>query len=347
MIRTIARPRVVITHWVHPEVIELLAAHCEVIPNPTRETWPRERVLQVARDADAAIMFMPDRVDDPFLAECPRLKVIAAALKGYDNFDVAACTRRGVWLACVPDLLTVPTAELAIGLLLAITRRMPEGDDHIRSGGFQGWRPELYGQGLTGKTIGFIGLGAVGRAIAERLAAWRVRMIYADPIAAPPATERHCGLVRVSIDELLATSDFVLPLLHLKRDTHHLLDARALARVKQRAYVINVGRGSLVDEAAIAESLASGHLAGYAADVFEMEDWALETRPRAIHPALLAHRARTLLTPHIGSAVDSVRRDIALEAAENVLDVLLRGVRPRGAVNAVSGKGSWPRRHCE
>jgi len=321
-----AKPRVLITHWVHPEAIERLSGSCEVVANPTRDTWPAERVRAEAAQCEAMIAFMPDRVDAAFLEACPKLRVVAAALKGADNFDLDACTRRGVWLAVVPQKLAVPTAELALALLLAVTRNLLPGDDRVRSGAFRGWRPQLYGTSLAGGTLGIVGMGSVGRALAPRAAAMGIRIVYADPRLGPGEYER------VSIEELLAQSDFVIPLVHLAPETHHLIGTQALARMKPGAYLVNVGRGSLVDEAAIAASLATGRLAGYAADVFEMEDWALEARPRAVHPALLADRERTFFTPHLGSAVDAARRGIELEAAENVLDVF-GGRRPRGALN--------------
>jgi phosphonate dehydrogenase len=321
-----AKARALITHWVHPEVIERLSDSCEVISNPTREAWPAERVRAEAARCEALIAFMPDRVDASFLEACPRLRVIAAALKGADNFDLEACTRRGVWLAVVPEKLAAPTAELALALLLALARRLLAGDDHVRSGAFRGWRPQLYGAGLAGATLGILGMGSVGRALAPRAAALGMRIVYADPRPGP------AEYARVPLETLLGQSDFVVPLAHLARGTYHMIDSAALARMKPGAYLVNVGRGSLVDEAAVAGSLASGRLAGYAADVFEMEDWALEARPRAIHPALLADRARTFFTPHLGSAVEAARRAIALEAAENVLDALA-GRRPRGALN--------------
>ena len=321
-----AKPRVLITHWVHAEVIDRLKSRCEVIANPTRDTWSREHVLQLAAECEALIAFMPDRIDEAFLARCARLQIVAAALKGTDNFDVQACERRGVWLTRVADLLTEPTADIAMALLLAVTRNLLAGDDHARSGQFRGWRPRLYGTGLTGKTLGLVGYGEVGRALARRAVAFGLEVTYSDPMAGPAPGRR------VELAELLVRSDFIMPLVHLTPATHHLIDARALAAMKRGAYLVNVGRGSLVDEAAVAEALDAGHLAGYAADVFEMEDWALEARPREIHPALLADRGRTFFTPHLGSAVDEVRRAIALEAAENVLDVVC-GRRPRSAIN--------------
>lgn len=335
------KPRVLVTHWVHKPVIEFLQQRCEVIANESRETWSREQVLAEARRCDAMMAFMPDTVNEAFLAECPQLKIVAAALKGPDNFDINACTRRGVWFTLVPDLLTVPTAELAIALLLGITRCVLEGDDHVRSGEFRGWRPELYGAGLNGRTVGIIGMGAVGHAIAIRLAAFGVRVLYADPreVNLPQTVVAE----RADFDAVVGRSDFLLPLTHLNRDTHHMIGARALATMKRGAYLINVGRGSLVDEAAVAAFLAAGHLAGYAADVFELEDWALESRPREVNPLLLADRGRTLFTPHIGSAVDEVRQEIAMEAALNIVD-MFEGRRPRGAMNDIEGAAAGNRR---
>ena len=162
------KPRVVITHWVHDEVIDILATQSEVIPNTTHETLSREEVLKRARNAQALMVFMPDMIDAPFLGSCPQLRIISAALKGYDNFDVDACTRHGIWFTIIPDLLTAPTAELAIGLLIGLSRRIPEGDLFVRTGNFKGWRPQFYSKGLAGRTLGIIGMGTVGQAVARR-----------------------------------------------------------------------------------------------------------------------------------------------------------------------------------
>ncbi len=323
---------VVITHWVHPEVIAFLSQSCEVIQNTTRKTLLREEILERAGDAHAIMVFMPDFVDEDFLHNCPKLKIIASALKGYDNFDVDACTRRGVWFTIVPDLLTTPTAELAIGLLIGLTRRMLEGDCFVRSGNFNGWRPELYGTGLAGHTLGIIGMGAVGRAIARRLSGYEMNVIYCDPIPLAQEKEELFGLTRVPLKDLLACSDFVVPLVPLKPETMHLINAATISQMKPGSFLINACRGSVVNEQAVADALASGHLAGYAADVFEMEDWARETRPHRIPQALLDNGKQTFFTPHLGSAVDDVRREIAMEAARNILQAL-NGKTPQGAIN--------------
>ena len=328
------KPKVVLTHWVHPEIIELLREKAEVVANPGRKTLPREVLLERAKDADALMAFMPDCIDEAFLKACPRLKIIAAALKGFDNFDVDACTRHGVWLTIAPDLLTIPTAELTVGLVLGITRNMLEGDRHIRSGQFAGWRPELYGLGLYGRTAGIVGLGLVGRAVAERLKGFGMNLVYSDEISLPPDEEEQLGLTKVTFSGLLDSSDIVIPLLPLTDRTFHLFDGNALARMKKGSYLVNACRGSVVYEMAVVESLEKRHLAGYAADVFEMEDWIRPDRPRSIPKALLENTAQTFFTPHLGSAVDDVRIEIERYCARSILQALDSKI-PEGKVNDI------------
>ncbi len=328
------KPRVVITHWVHPEVIALLEERCEVVANPTRETLTRETVLKRARNAQGLMAFIPDLVDDAFLAACPKLRVIAGVLKGYDNFDVESCRRRRVWFTIVPELLAVPAAELAVGLLLALTRKVLTGDELVRGGRFHGWRPILYASGLAGRTAGLIGMGAVGCAVARRLAAFEMKLLFVEDEEAAPA--ETSGATRVLLGELLERSDYVLPLVPLTPRTFHLLDAAALAKMRPGSHIVNVGRGSLVDERAVAAALASGRLAGYAADVFEMEDCARPERPTDIPAALLRDRERTVFTPHLGTAVEEVRKEVALWAARSILEAL-GGKRPRGALTGPIG----------
>jgi phosphonate dehydrogenase len=326
--------KVVISNWVHPEVRILLDGACNVMPNDIRQALTPEELTERCRDAHGLMAFMPERIDDSFLTACPGLRVIACALKGHDNFDVDACTRHGVWLTIVPDLLTAPTAELTIGLMIALGRNILPGDRLVRSGDFGGWRPILYGQGIDGSTVGLIGAGAVGKAIARRLAGFRTTLLYTDNTPLPPGQEDELGLRRVSPGVLLEQSDFVVLCLPLLHDTRHLVNRDFLARMKPGALLVNTARGSLVDEAAVADALEDDRLAGYAADVFSMEDWALPDRPQEVSARLLKNH-KTVLTPHLGSAVDRVRREIALRAAESILQAL-RGEVPIGAVNCPS-----------
>jgi phosphonate dehydrogenase len=325
------KPKVVITHWVHQEVIDLLSPHCQVVANESRNTLMDSELLARAADAEGIMVFMPDSIDEKFLDACPQLKVVSAALKGYDNFDVDACTQRGVWFSIVPDLLTIPTAELGLALLLGITRRLLEGDAWVRMGNFTGWLPRLYGTGLSGATVGIIGMGAVGMALAKRLCGFQVNMIYHDIHRLGPTQEAELHLQHAPLQEVIAKSDFLFPLVPLNRHTKHMINDQSLRSMKKGSFLINVCRGSVVDEQAVVRALESEHLAGYAADVFEMEDWVRPDRPRWVPPNLREH-PRTLFSPHLGSAVDQVRREIALEAGRNILQAL-RGERPHGAVN--------------
>jgi phosphonate dehydrogenase len=270
---------------------------------------------------------MADRVDAELLAACPRLRVVSGVFKGHDTIDLDACVRRGVAVTVLPDLLTAPTAELVLGLTLALRRRLVEGDAWVRSGQHAGWRPHFYGSGLAGATVGIIGMGRVGQAVARRFLGFDATLVYHDPVPQPEAHAR-----RVSLAELLAVSDVVVPLAPLTEDTRALLDAEALSRMRPGSCVVNASRGSVVDENAVAEALWAGRLGGYAADVFAFEDTA--TVP-GIPPKLLTH-PRTVLTPHLGSAVDDVRREMGLAAAGQVRDALA-GRHPQGALTPPQG----------
>lgn len=322
---------VVVTHKVFPETIDLLRT-AGVVRTPAGERFRNGELETALGTVSAAMVFMPDRVDNRFLAAAPHLSVVAAALKGYDNIDVAACTARGVWVSIVPDLLTVPTAELAIGLLIGLARHLREADAHVRSDGFSGWTPRFYGLSIESSTVGIIGMGAVGRAVAKRLSGFDCRILYCDE---QPVPTTAAGIVadRRPLDALLAESDMVVLCLPLHDGTLHLLNAERLALMPQHALLINPARGSLVDEAAVAVSLSQGRLGGYAADVYELEDLSRPDRPRAISATLLAH-PRTLFGAHIGSATIKARKAIEARAAENVLDVLA-GRTPRDAINRI------------
>ena len=320
----LAMPHVVVTHWIHPEVAAFLAERATLDANPSRATWTRSTLFRRLRDADAVMAFMPDRVDEDFLAAAPRLRIVAGAFKGADNVDLTACRRRGVRVTIVEDLLTAPTADLALALLLALTRNVLPGDRSVREPGYAGWRPVLYGAGLAGRTVGVLGFGRLGRAIARRLAAFDAVVRFHDPAVRDDARAAALG-------ELLASSDHLVLAAPLVPATLHVLDAAGLGKLRPGAHLVNVGRGSVVDEEAVAAALASGRLAGYAADVFEFEDLSRDGRPRGIPASLLAFPDRTVFTPHLGSAVDDVRREIALSAARSIVDVL-EGHEPRGAI---------------
>jgi phosphonate dehydrogenase len=327
-----AKPKVVVTNPVFPETRACLDAHAMVVVNAAPEPWPHEEVREKCRDAAGLLAFMTDRIDAAFLAACPQLRVIGAALKGFDNIDLAAATEAGVWLTIVPDLLTVPTAELTIGLMIALGRNIIVGDRAIKADGFHGWRAQLYGAGLAGATVGLVGFGQVGRAIAERLVGFGCRLLACDQAAPEAPRGTFPDVTMVGFADALARSDYVVLALPLTDDTRHIVNAQTIAAMKPGARLVNPARGSLVDEAAVADALARGHLSGYAADAFACEDWARADRPAGIDPRLTAPSAPTVLTPHIGSAVTQARRAIEMSAARSIVDALA-GRIPGGAVN--------------
>lgn len=323
--------KIVVAGKVHRELLASLEQHGDVVANCSSEPWARPVLLEHCRDATALIAFMSETIDEEFLASCQHLRVVACALKGYDNFDVAAFDRQGVWLTIVSDLLTAPTAELAIALMIGLGRRVRDGDAFVRSGAFAGWRPQFFGRSLDGSKVGIIGVGAVGKAIARRLAGFRCHLLYHDASRLSPDQEDELRLQRTSLEDLRASSDFVVLAAPLTAETFHMVDADFLAGMKPGSHLINPARGSLVDERAVAAALCTGQLAGYAADVYEFEEWSRTDRPESIDESLL-HAPNTLLTPHLGSAVDLIRREIAQEAADNVIQCL-SGQRPKGAIN--------------
>jgi phosphonate dehydrogenase len=322
---------IVVSHRVFPETLAALAEIGNArAPNP-RQQFAKPQLSKMAKNADAFMAFMPDVVDEAWLSKAPKLRMIAAALKGYDNFDLAACARRGIWVSNVPDLLTAPTSELTVGLMISLARKIREGDSRIRKNRHSKWQPDLYGKGICGSTVGLIGMGMIGTAIAERLQGFGATLLYFEKNLLQKDLETRLKLTRCALPELLARCDFLIVTVPLTTSTYHLLNDDALAACKPGALLINPARGSVVDEAAVVRALESGRLGGYAADVFECEDLSIPRRPKGIPSRLLEHPA-TLFTPHLGSAVEAVRRDIELRAVANIADWAC-GRPPRDAVN--------------
>lgn len=265
-------------------------------------------------DADAAVTLLQDRVDDAFLDAGPGLRIVANVAVGYDNIDVPACTRRGVAVSNTPGVLTDATADLTMGLLLMATRRLGEGDRLIRSGRPWAWGMfMMLGTGLQGRRLGIVGMGAIGRAVAERARAFGMEIAYHNRSRLDPDVERRVGATLLPLDELLATSDIVS--LHCPGGptTRHLIDADALARMRPTAWLVNTARGTVVDEAALVAALEAGTIAGAALDVFEREP--------IVHPGLL-DRDDVVLVPHLGSATQETRAAMAVLAARNVAALL-------------------------
>jgi phosphonate dehydrogenase len=329
-------PKIVITNRVHEDVVNLLRTKCRVTMNSNLEPWSCQELTEQSRDATAMIAFMTDCIEPDFLAQCPNLRIIASVLKGFDNFDLDACTRKGVWLTVVSDHLTAPTAELTIGLMIAMSRHIVQGDAYVRRD-YPGWRPIFYGHGLENSTVGILGMGAIGQAVARRLRAFDCRILYFDERPISPRQAASLGVRFSFFNELLRSTDFLVITLPLTERSKHLINRDAITEMKTGSYLINPARGSIVDEHAVAEAITTGKLAGYAADVFEMEDWARKDRPSSIPAPLLADRDHTILTPHLGSADWRARYAAEMQMAHSIIDYIAGRV-PRGALNNPESK---------
>lgn len=276
-----------------------------------------ERWEEHLGDAEGLISLLTVRVDGNLLARAPKLRIVANAVVGYDNVEVEACRARGVVVTNTPDVLTDATADLAMALLLATVRRLPQAERSLRAGEFRGWGFWDYlGGDLQGATLGILGMGRIGQAVAHRARAFGMQIQYTN--RSPVAAEVEQGLQarRVNWETLLTTSDILSLHAPATPETHHLLDATSLARMKPGSYLVNTGRGALVDERALVEALRDGPLAGAGLDVYEREP--------AVEEGLL-RLENVVLLPHIGSATRGTREAMALLAARNVRAVLTGG----------------------
>lgn len=253
-------------------------------------------------DADALLCLLTDRIDSPLLERGERLRIVANMAVGVDNVDVGAATRRGVVVSNTPEVLTDATADLAFALLLAAARRIAWGDRLVRGGGFVGWKPDLgIGQDVTGRTLGVVGAGRIGRAVAERASGFRMDVLL------------HSRNTGPRLDELLEHSDFVSIHVPLTDETHHLIGAAELARMRPHAVLVNTARGPIVDEAALIAALREGRIAAAGLDVFEHEP--------ALTPGL-RDLPQVVLAPHVGSATVATRNRMAEIAAQNIVAAL-------------------------
>jgi glyoxylate reductase len=287
-----------------------------------RQPIPRAALLRGVRDADALLCLLTERIDADLLAAAPRLRVVANCAVGYDNVDVAACAERGVTVTNTPDVLTETSADLAWALMLAAARRVVEGDRLVRSGRWRGWRPDqLLGVDVHGATLGIVGLGRIGGAVARRARGFGMPVLYWQRrrLRRAPGGARFTPL-----PQLLAHADFLSVHVPLRAATRHLIGARELARMKPTAVLVNTSRGPVVDERALVRALAGGRLGAAGLDVYERE-------PRV--PAALRRLPSVVLTPHVASATTRTRTAMATLAARNIARVLA-GRRPLTPVSA-------------
>jgi glyoxylate reductase len=283
----------------------LLSPHFDVVAHPTEHDRSEDDMITLLAEADAAIVLLTDPITRRVMDANPNLRLISNFAVGYNNVDIEAARELGVAVTNTPGVLTEATADLTMALILAVTRRIVEGDTEVRNSGRCEWEPlKLLGASLQGKRLGIIGMGRIGNAVAIRARAFGLEVL---------------GVRRgEALDEVLATSDIVSIHAPLTRETHHLIDAAALGRMKRGAYLVNTARGPLVDEEALCDALENDRLRGAALDVYEHE-------PRV--NARLRTMRNVVLAPHIGSATEEARNAMATIAATNVLR-FLRGSEP-------------------
>lgn len=320
-----SKPKALVTRPLFPTARAILDQHFDVEYWTQPERISRAELLRRVADKDALVCLLTEKADEELLSAAPKLRIVATVSVGYDNIDVPACTRRKVVATNTPGVLDETTADFAWTLLMAIARRLVEGDAWVRSGTWPGWDlDQLLGGDIWGKTLGVVGMGRIGRGVARRAQGFRMRVLYHDQvrISADLETELHAEFV--PFDTLLRESDFVTLHVPLLPETRHLISTPEFEKMKRTAYLINTARGPVVDEAALVEALERKLIAGAALDVYEFE-------PK-VHPALIP-RKDVILAPHIASASIETRTKMAVMAATNAA-ALFEGRRPPNALNA-------------
>jgi glyoxylate reductase len=318
-----AKPKILATHLLFPAAQQILNANCDVDYWTGPERPPREELLRRVHDKDGLVCLLTEKVDASLLSAAPKLRIASNVAVGFDNIDVAACTQRGVVATNTPGVLDETTADFAWTLLMAVARRLIEGEELARSGNWKGWDlDQLVGTDVWGKTLGIVGFGRIGKAMARRALGFHMKVLYADAVRAPEAVERELRAEHRDLGDLLAQADFVSVHVPLLPDTRGLFDASRLSKMKPTAFLINTSRGAVVEETALVQALEAGKIAGAALDVFEKEP--------SIHPGL--RRRNVVLAPHIASASIETRTKMACMAAQNIV-ALFTGQRPPNMLN--------------
>jgi glyoxylate reductase len=325
--------RIFVTQPVAESALARLRTVAEVEVNPDdSKILSAGKLRAAARKHDLLFTLLHDTIDRDLLGANPKLRAVASMAITPDRIDVAEATARGIPVTLVPPIVTEATADMTFGLMLAVARRMMEGDRLARAGGFPGAQSNhLAGAHVWGKTLGLVGgKGRIGQAVARRARGFSMRILYSGPRRLPEAEEQALGMTHVPLEELLAQSDFVSLHPPLRPETHHMIDTRTLALMKPSAFLINTARGPIVDEPALVRALKARSIAGAGLDVFEHE-------PR-VDPAL-RKMTNVVLIPHMGSAVREVREQMANIVVDNIL-ALLDGRPPPNCVNPQVLKGT-------
>jgi glyoxylate reductase len=318
-----AKPKVFATHELFEAARQILGENCEMEYWAKPERPPREELLRRVKDKDGLICLLTEKINEEFLKAAPKLRIAANVAVGFDNIDVAACTKRGVAATNTPGVLDETTADFAWTLLMAVARRLGEGEALARSGNWKGWDlDQLVGTDVWGKTLGIVGFGRIGRAVARRAGGFQMKVIYTDAQRVPESVEKELNAEFCDMNTLLAESDFISVHVPLLPETRGLFDAPKFYRMKPTAFLINTSRGPVVDEAALVAALEERRIAGAGLDVYENEPF--------ISPGL--KRANVVLAPHIASASLETRTKMACIAANNVV-ALFAGQRPPNILN--------------
>lgn len=320
-----SKPKALVTRPLFPAARAILDQHFDVEYWTQPERIPRAELLRRVADKDALVCLLTEKVDEELLSAAPKLRIVATVSVGYDNIDVPACTGRKVVATNTPGVLDETTADFAWTLLMAIARRLVEGDAWLRTGAWPGWDlDQLLGGDIWGKTLGIVGMGRIGRGVARRAQGFQMRVLYHNRSRESADVERELRAEYVPLDALLRESDFVTLHVPLSPETRHLISTAQFEKMKRTAYLINTSRGPVVDEAALVDALDRSLIAGAALDVYEHE-------PK-VHPALIP-RKDVILAPHIASASIETRTKMAVMAATNAA-AFFEGKRPPNALNA-------------
>ncbi len=312
------RPRILITRAIFPEVAQRLSEHFDVESNTADDDWNAEEIARRLQDKTGALTFGLERIHAELLAQCPQLKICANMTVGYNNFDLEAMSAAGVLGTNAPDVLTETTADFGFALLMATARRVTESEHFLRAGKWTRWNYQMFsGAEVHGSTLGIIGMGRIGQAIARRAAlGFGMQVVYHNRSRLDAALEAECRARYVGKEELLKTADHVMLVVPYSAASHHTIGAAELALMKHTATLINIARGGIVDDAALAAALRDQRIAAAGLDVFEGE-------PR-VHPDLLTV-PNVVLTPHIASATAGTRRAMAMLAVDNLIGYLVHG----------------------
>jgi gluconate 2-dehydrogenase len=313
-----SKPRILVTRAVFPETLAHLSQHFDVESNQADEAWTGAQLIEKLRDRDGAFTTGSVRIDTEVLAACPRLKICANMAVGYNNFDLDAMTAHGVLGTNTPDVLTETTADFGFALMMATARRITESEHYLRAGKWTKWSYDMFaGSDIHGATLGILGMGRIGQGIARRGAhGFGMNVIYHNRSRLDAATEAECKARYVSKEELLKTADHLVLVLPYSAASHHAIGAAELAQMKPTATLVNIARGGIVDDAALAQALRDKRIAAAGLDVFEGE-------PK-VHPDLLTV-PNVVLTPHIASSSVPTRKAMAKLAADNLIEFFSKG----------------------